>query len=566
MRWRLYIANRYALRYRFNGDANFNYVRDIDGSGSEWTVDESHAQDLGERFTLNASLRFVSSDDAPQEVNTIDNTDRYIDRNIRSTVSLRKSWQTTALSVSASRAQYLNITDPNATTVEMTAPSVQLSIPSRNLYFGSDTGAAEGFWQSLLKNTRYSPSLSGDFRRLERLHEIEQTLQGHAGLSLTSPQRLGFITFSPTANVSYDVRRYEKERDAYQTFDQNPTPPIGASGDSIFELIPQLDTNPVSALDSLSTVNEVTWNVGASANTNFYGTFYPRVGRLRGIRHAITPSVTYGYRPPQHNRVRNQTVSFGLRNALDFKFAGKDTTSTGEEDVRKIPGVVIWGLNTSYDPDENVRRAWNTITSNLNFSLFGMNLSLNHSIDPYDLKVLNTNATTGLAIRGTHPFGRSQKVEVRELNTVGRVGHLAQGQVGQRRRIPRTRRIWTGKARGRGQGSRAQGGPPALEPHPGHELFPGRLRPGQLHAAGGMGLQLTDNWRIDYSTIYDVEERTLDGQNFGITRDLHCWEMSFSRQQLGTGPGAEWQYYFRIALKAHPTSTVNRARAGSAAV
>jgi len=64
----------------------------------------------------------------------------------------------------------------------------------------------------------------------------------------------------------------------------------------------------------------------------------------------------------------------------------------------------------------------------------------------------------------------------------------------------------------------------------------------------GWDLQLTDNWRIDYSTIYDAEDRVLDGQSFGITRDLHCWEMSLARQQLGE----EWEFYFRIALKAHP--------------
>jgi hypothetical protein len=68
----------------------------------------------------------------------------------------------------------------------------------------------------------------------------------------------------------------------------------------------------------------------------------------------------------------------------------------------------------------------------------------------------------------------------------------------------------------------------------------------------GWDIQLTDKWRIDYSTIYDVESRSLEGQNFGITRDLHCWEMSFSRQVLGNGPNEEWQYYFRITLKAHP--------------
>ena len=56
------------------------------------------------------------------------------------------------------------------------------------------------------------------------------------------------------------------------------------------------------------------------------------------------------------------------------------------------------------------------------------------------------------------------------------------------------------------------------------------------------------NWRVDYSTIYDIEARVRSGQYIGITRDLHCWEIGFSRQQLGD----EWEYYFRIALKAHP--------------
>ena len=545
VRWRLYIANRYALRYKFNGDMNFNYVRDVDGTGSEWTIDESHAQDLGERFTLNANLRFVSSDDAPENVNTIDNVDRYIDRNIRSNVSLRKSWQTTALSISASRAQYLDIVDPNAIKVEMTAPSVQLSIPSRNLYFGSDTGAAEGFWQSLLKNTRYSPSLSGDFRRTEKIHEVEQILQGHAGLSLSSPQRLGFVTFSPSANVSLDSRRYDKEREAYQSFDQAPTPPIGG-----FELIPQLDTNPVSALDSLETTHNVTWNFGGSANTNFYGTFYPRVGRLRGIRHALTPSVSYQYSPPRDDRPRSQSVSLGLRNALDLKFAGKDTTATGEPDLRKLPGVVIWGLNATYRPDQNVDDAWSNVGSTLNFGLFGINLSLNHTIDPYDFKLLNTSATSGLAIRGTHPFGRSQKVEVRELNEVAASDTTRKDKSGSG--VEYVERDQYGQEKPREEKE--------LELKEGR--LPWSLNLGLSYSKDvsgdirstlrvGWDFQLTDNWRIDYSTIYDVEDRSLDGQNFGITRDLHCWEMSFSRQQLGTGPNAEWQYYFRIALKAH---------------
>jgi lipopolysaccharide assembly outer membrane protein LptD (OstA) len=59
---------------------------------------------------------------------------------------------------------------------------------------------------------------------------------------------------------------------------------------------------------------------------------------------------------------------------------------------------------------------------------------------------------------------------------------------------------------------------------------------------------LTNNWRFNYGVSYDIQARETRGQNFGVSRDLHCWEMSLNRQQAGE----DWQFYFRIAIKAHP--------------
>jgi hypothetical protein len=248
-------------------------------------------------------------------------------------------------------------------------------------------------------------------------------------------------------------------------------------------------------------------------------------------------------------------VTLGLRNSLDLKFAGKDTTETGEEEIRKVSGVVIWSLATNYRPDRNVDEAWGNIGSGLNFNLFGINLSLNHSIDPYELKVLNTSATSGLSIRGRHPFGRSEKV-VRELNQVASSDTTRKDRSGSG--VEFVERDEYGRER-----PRAEGDEEAEEFEVKKGLLPWSLNLGLSYSKSSSGtvsstlrvgwdFQLTDNWRIDYSTIYDVEERQLDGQNFGITRDLHCWEMTFARQELGRGDQAEWQYYFRIALKAHP--------------
>jgi lipopolysaccharide assembly outer membrane protein LptD (OstA) len=60
-------------------------------------------------------------------------------------------------------------------------------------------------------------------------------------------------------------------------------------------------------------------------------------------------------------------------------------------------------------------------------------------------------------------------------------------------------------------------------------------------------ISLTQNWKISYRTTYDVVGREFLGEFISVTRDLHCWEMSLARQKLGD----EWEFYFRINLKAH---------------
>jgi lipopolysaccharide assembly outer membrane protein LptD (OstA) len=536
--WRLHINNQYKLRYLFDGAVQYSYFRDITDQSTEWTFDGIHRQTLGEKASLNAGLRFVSSDDAPQSVNTIDNVNRYIDRSIRSNVSLRKSWDTAGFSASASRTQNLSIVDPNAIQVQTTLPDVTLSIPSRNLYFGSDAGAPKGFWESILKNTRYSPALSGSRERTEKLYQESEAINGRAGLSLSSPQRIKFLTLAPGVNTSLVSSRFDLQRQAY---DQIVT--VGG--------VP--DTVSVAALDSTSTITQFTWNVGVSANTNFYGTFYPRIGRLRGIRHTLTPSVSYSLTPAQNDRPRAQGVGLNLRNAFDLKVldtskaAREDTTQAEGEKVRKLSSVLFWNLSASYRPDLPLDQAWSNVNSAVNFVLMGMNVSINHVIDPYTGDLNSTSATSSLRIGGSHPFGKSSHVDTRELSQVAAADtshakrkDFASGGVD----FTQTGDVAAGRPAGDLQLEKGR-----LPWSLSLGLSYSKSSTGQSSSTLRLGyeVKLTDNWHFDYSTIYDVERREQSGQYFSIGRDLHCWEMSFSRQLLGD----EWQYYFRVTLKAH---------------
>ncbi len=58
------------------------------------------------------------------------------------------------------------------------------------------------------------------------------------------------------------------------------------------------------------------------------------------------------------------------------------------------------------------------------------------------------------------------------------------------------------------------------------------------------GIDLTQNWKIDFFSGYDFETRKLGLTQFNITRDLHCWTMSFNWTPFGYLK--EWGFSIRL--------------------
>jgi lipopolysaccharide assembly outer membrane protein LptD (OstA) len=54
--------------------------------------------------------------------------------------------------------------------------------------------------------------------------------------------------------------------------------------------------------------------------------------------------------------------------------------------------------------------------------------------------------------------------------------------------------------------------------------------------------RLTQNWSISYNNYYNMVDRKLVDQGFTVTRDLHCWRITFTYRTFGTF----WEY--RILL------------------
>jgi lipopolysaccharide assembly outer membrane protein LptD (OstA) len=517
---RMLIENRYKLRYRLSGNVQFSFYRDLRSFANEWMVTSRHQQTLGEKFSLQSDLRFVSSDKAPGAISRIDQVANVVERRIESRLSLRKSWNSVGFSASLRRIQQLNVEDPDVIRVSTSLPSISLSIPSRNLYFGKATKRGKkSFWEKFLGGIRYSPRVSMDRTTEERRYEYKETITQNSGLSFSSPRKIFFLNFSPSLSASNSYTRTMRKVTEHEEITNN----FGST-----------DTTFVPSSKTITTDNLFRWSTGAALRTNFYGTFYPDIGPLAGIRHTITPSVTYSYNPRVGSRPSSQGFNVNLTNAVDIKVKKGEGT-------RKIPSIFIWSLGASYNPKAPERKGWSTVSSRVNLKLFGTSVSFNQTIEPYQGELLSTQVTSSLSLSGHHPFGVSGSEVLRELNVAARdtsgSTSVREESGPEREAEPKGDPWYVAMAFSY---SKSKAGPARST----------------LNLNGS--IQLTRNWKITYSTTYDVEGRKFMGQNYTVYRDLHCWEMSFARQKLGS----EWQYYFRIDIKAHPEVYAESGRRG----
>ncbi|MEG2791812.1 MAG: LPS-assembly protein LptD, partial [Odoribacter sp.] len=59
---------------------------------------------------------------------------------------------------------------------------------------------------------------------------------------------------------------------------------------------------------------------------------------------------------------------------------------------------------------------------------------------------------------------------------------------------------------------------------------------------------LTAKWKFGYSLGYDFQQKEVTAPSFNISRDLHCWEMTFSCIPIGTHQSYNFQINVRSSL------------------
>ena len=635
---------RYRKRYAYNGRLALTYRRTQIGEEAdpgfsnrhEGQLRWSHSQDLSPTATIRGNVNLATSTDfARRNSNTYNDA---VSQEISSDLRYSKDWPRggKSLSLSANQRQQLQ-----SGQVSMTLPSLNFSQRSFKP-FAVEQAVGEDRWYEKI-TTSYRLSATNDYTFRPRDPETLRA-QGDSALA-ERIDRADIAWYEALVDRDkYQLATGNDEPFDFQATHQIPvqasfrvnrynlslSPNINYTSDwristtrKVVDVAPDSvdrDTLNVSANTVERSVRGFyarrSFSTGLSASGELYGLFPLRLGPLQGLRHRLTPSLSFNYRPnfnaPFWGRTRTlryrdgtpvldpttgaplrydilggrqvrgsteqRTLSFGLNNEFETKYVSVDTTGRRTEETLKLLDV---DLSSSY-----------------NFTADSLNLSdirLRARTSIQDFRIRSSMTFSPYALRGTgtgedrtyqvvdrymaaeSPFTPARLTQFR-LNVSGSFeggggssGVRTAGRPQNRRAPSRSGQPRSGRSRGGGSqrasapdGRALSGAPGYLEARIPWSLSfdfsysvrkPRKTVTSQRATVNAQfGLDVTPKWSVDGRTGYDLIRNQVATTSLNIRRDLGCWVMSFSWVPFGV----RQSYSFNLQVKSGQLSQLLR--------
>ncbi len=547
------LGMRYYQRYFLGGSVNSNLSydarRDLVSDAFSWGLHGTHNQELDERTRLNANIDFVSS----EALRDIDNytVEQTINQRLTSNAALSRKWDNLSLNSSYKRTQILNQEDDDPATdnllVEETTP-VSLSATPLPLLPG--LSGRDGL-RGALAGLKLTPRLS--YTRNSKRYETRRlvTESASTGSSLGFSFKVGLFTLRPGLSAS---ENWNRSSAPVTVTGLAPFGKLTGFADGVSPLSPAGESAALATVTGTADRDgefSHRWTASTAISTKFFGLFYPQIGRLTGIRHTVSPAATWNYAESRGKTFAvGRSISLSLDNSLDLKLGEGET-------VERKTGVANWSLSTGYDlTKQSTEQPWSALSSSWQLNpLPNFSLALRQSYDLNHGEKLGTTLSGNVSFNGSFSYGGIERREQMRNVVLQREGETAAPSE-------------PAAAEPAGFDPNAplhEDGPPLPRQEPGAAAAgPGgsqrwnlsssftlnRTRSSSPSPTVNLGgrVDLTDNWSLDYRTSLNLADGVLGTQSIHLTRNLHCWEASFSRLVF---QGRE-QYYFRIYLKAHP--------------
>ena len=307
------------------------------------------------------------------------------------------------------------------------------------------------------------------------------------------------------------------------------------------------------------------YSYGLGTSTTVYGMYQMKNtnSRVQAVRHKITTSMGFSYRPDfgrerygfwdsyvdadgrihyydrfagalfgSTGRGASGAISFSMSHNVEAKVLNlNDTTATAKEKYRKVKIIDNLGLSTSYNLIADSLNM-SPISVRLRTTLRGFNLNVNGTLDPYMANENGvryhsymwnharglgkigrlTNASTSFGMSFSSKQGQKEAEENRQLIDEENIlpGSYVQYQDFN---IPWDFRFDYSVAYSR------------PNPHRKATLMQ------SLNFSGRVSL--TDKWRANMNTNFDIQAMKFSFTTFNVSRDLHCFNMQFNFVPFG---------------------------------
>ena len=298
------------------------------------------------------------------------------------------------------------------------------------------------------------------------------------------------------------------------------------------------------------------WSARLSLSTTLYGTVYPNVFKILGIRHVIDPGVSYSYAPETNKNKdyqeytgvgsssrRQRVMSFSLNNTFQMKVA------VGEEEKK----FDLFNLNfsSSYDFERDslqLAPLRTTLTSRA-IPLLTVSASSSHNFyypGSGELHLLSptlTNITLTASFNKKFRISGGSEDQPEEFEGVDR--SVDKPLIGGRRDFD------FGKSKETSFGVR-------LNHSYTENRVGGEITRKSNYLESDFDLTLTSSWRMELNFRYNLEDKKTEFPVFRLARDLNCWAGEFEWRPTGALAG----YYFKIYIKQIPDIKVEQSVGG----
>lgn len=559
---------RYFDRYKYSGNVTLSfgyhkYGLETDPASKDYNIRWSHTQNPNAHpgSTFSASVNAATSTYYSNNASTVNyNLTALTNNNLRSSVSYSKTWAGTPFNFTAS-ANHSQVI--SSKTISIDIPSFTFNMASINP-FDSKNRVGEQKWYQRI-NVQYT--LTGDnkinsiaesqFLTKQVFKRFQNGFNQNIPVSL-SLNVLKFFQFSTSVNYS-EVDNFQTIRKRY------------ARGNTT-----GVDSLVTDTVPGFKRAGSYQANMGLT--TKFYGTVNFKGGRLKAIRHTVTPNIGFSYRPdygndsygyyknvvsnpaipypysvsrysifdnslyPGPSAGRSAGISLSVDNTIEAKVRAKSTDTTNTD--RKVP--ILQGLTFS--------TFYNLLADSLKLSpisvsgrtaLFNQKLGINFSgiFDPYTT-IIRDSIRSGQIVKYARPINQ-YTIEA------GKLPRLTAFQVSTNFSLNSNTIKNQNQQKNQNTNNTLEG----INPQQAGALaminrdpnafvdfnIPWNVNLSYSFTYSNTGIatsvsnavnvngdfNVTPKWKLQYTTGYDFRVNKASTTSLSIYRDLHCWDLAF---------------------------------------